>query len=113
MMGGLENHYHLSVPVRHSINDFTNPDAYALTYCSIDDAYAIVHKLRPGNLLSKIDLKMLSDLYIPVRSTDWNLLEICWCGAYYIDTCLPFGRLSAPSIFNRLASAIHWILQYT
>ena len=29
----------------------------------------------------------------------------------YVDTCLPFGLHSAPSIFNRLASAIHWILQ--
>ena len=29
----------------------------------------------------------------------------------YIDTCLPFGLHSTPCIFNRLATAIHWILQ--
>ena len=37
--------------------------------------------------------------------------HICWQGKYYIDTCLPFGLRSAPYIFNRLATAIHWILQ--
>ena len=30
---------------------------------------------------------------------------------YYIDTCLPFGLRFAPSVFNRLAAAIHWFLQ--
>jgi len=69
-----------------------------------------VNKLGPGTPLSKIDLKNAFRL-IPVRPADWNLLGICWRGAYYIDTYLPFGLRSAPSIFNCLASAIHWILQ--
>jgi len=53
--------YHLSAPLGLSINDFIDPVAYALNYCTVDDAVAIVNKLRPGTLLSKIDLKMLLD----------------------------------------------------
>ena len=34
-----------------------------------------------------------------------------WRGQYYIDTCLPFGLRSAPSIFNNFASAFHWVLE--
>ena len=48
---------------------------------------------------------------MPVRQEDWNLLGIHWKSKYYIDTCLPFGLRSAPFLFNRLADAIHWILQ--
>ena len=102
--------YHLSAPPGKSINDFINPDTYELSYCSVDDAFAIVNLLGTGTLLSKIDLKNVFRL-IPVRQADWNLLSIFWQGKYYIDTCLPFGLRSAPCIFNRLATAIHWILQ--
>ena len=108
--GGWRTIYHLSAPLGKSINDFINPDTYTLTYCSVDDAFAIVNLLGPGTLLSKIDLQNAFRL-IPVRQADWNLLGICWQGKYYIDTCLPFGLRSAPYIFNRLATAIHWILQ--
>ena len=31
-------------------------------------------------------------------------------GWYCVDTCLPFGLCSAPSIFNQLASAHHWVM---
>ena len=56
--GGWRTIYHLSAPPGKSINDFINPDTYTLTYCSVDNAFAIVNLLGPGTLLSKIDLKM-------------------------------------------------------
>ena len=95
--GGWRTIYHLSAPLGKSINDFINPDTYTLTYCSVDDAFAIVNLLGPGTLLSKIDLKNAFRL-VPVRQADWNLLGICWQGKYYINTCLPFGLRSAPYI---------------
>jgi len=58
-----------------SINDFIDPFAYTLNYCTVDDAYDIVNKLGPGTLLSKIHLKNAFRL-IPVRPADWNLLGI-------------------------------------
>ena len=108
--GGWRTIYHLSSPPGRSINDFIDPQTYTLSYCSVDDAFAIVNLLGPGTLLSKIDLKNAFRL-IPVHQADWNLLGIFWQGKDYIDTCLPFGLRSAPCIFNRLATAIHWILQ--
>ena len=108
--GGWRIIYHLSAPAGYSINDYIDPALYSLSYCSIDDAYAIINKLGPGALLSKIDLKDAFRL-IPVCTADWNLLGIYW-NNYYIDTCLPFGLRSAPYLFNRLASALHWILEH-
>ena len=103
--------YHLSAPHGNSINDYINLDDYTLSYCSVDDAYAILNLLGTGTLMSKIDLKNAFHL-IPVRPNDWNLLGICWRNKFYVDTCLPFGLRSAPFIFNQLSVAIHWILQH-
>ena len=108
--GGWRTIYHLSAPHGNSINDYINPD-YTLSYCSVDDAYAILNLLGTGALMSKIDLKNAFRL-IPVHPNDWNLLGICWRNKFYIDTCLPFGLHSAPFIFNQLSVAIHWILQH-
>ena len=47
-----------STPFGNSINNFIDLDVYTLTYCTVDDAYAIVNLLHPGILLSKINLKM-------------------------------------------------------
>ncbi len=103
--------YHLSAPHGNSINDFIDPSQYSLTYCTIDNAIAMINRLGPGCLLGKIDLKNAFRLR-PVRKQDWPLLGIYWKGAYYVDTCkcLPFGLRSAPYLFNLLADAIEWIL---
>ena len=110
--GGWRIIYHLSAPQNFSINDFIDPPLYSLSYCTIDDAYRIINTLGPGALMSKIDLKNAFRL-IPVRPKDWNLLGICWCHQFYVDTCLPFRLRSAPHIFNELSTSIHWILQHT
>ena len=102
---------HLSAPHGSSINDYIDPESFSLTYCSVDDAYAIVNALGTGALMSKIDLKNAFRL-IPVRPNDWNLLGMQWRGKFYIDTFLPFGLRSAPFLFNQLSTAIHWILQH-
>ena len=104
--------YHLSAPFAQSINDFIDPHAYSLSYCTIDDAYKTLNELGPGALMSKIDLINTFRL-IPVRPEDWNLLGICWCNKFFVDTCLPFGLRSAPYLFNQLSIAIHWILQHS
>ena len=103
--------YHLSVPYGSSINDSINLQDYTLSYCSVDNPFAIVCVLGRGTLMAKIDLKNVLRL-IPVRPQDWNLLGIKWRDQFYIDTCLPFGLRSAPFLFNQLADAIHWSLQH-
>ena len=109
--GGWRTIYHLSAPHGNSINDYINPDDYTLSYCSVDDAYAILNLLGTGALMSKIDMKNAFRL-IPVCPNHWNLLGICWRIKFCVDTCLPFGLRSVPFIFNQLSVAIHWILQH-
>ena len=103
--------YHLSAPYGSNINDSINSQDHTLSYCSVDDAFAIVSTLERGALMAKIDLKNAFCL-IPVRPQDWNLLGIKWHDQFYIDTCLPFGLRSAPLLFTQLADAIHWSLQH-
>ena len=69
--GGWRIVYHTA---GYSINNYIDPALYSLSYCLIDDAYAIITKLGPGALLSKIDLKDTFHL-IPVCTADWNILE--------------------------------------
>ena len=47
---------------------------------------------------------------VPIHPEDWPLLGMRWQGAYYVDTCLPFGLRSASKIFTALADALHWIM---
>ena len=102
--------YHLSAPHSRSINDYIDPDAFSLSYCTIDDAVLFINQLGPGCLLGKIDLKNAFRL-CPVRKEDWHLLGIHWKGSFYVDKCLPFGLRSAPYLFNQLAQGIEWILK--
>ena len=46
-----------ATPHGSSINDYIDPESFSLTYCSVDDAYAMVNSLGTGALMSKIDLK--------------------------------------------------------
>jgi len=59
---------HHSAPHGPSVNDHIDPDLFTLTYCSVDDDYAIINSLGTDALMSKIDLKMHS-VYAPMIGT--------------------------------------------
>ena len=101
---------HLSAPAGKSVNDYIDRDQYSLHYSSVDDAVQILLTLGPGALMAKVDLKSAFRM-IPVHPADWELLGMQWRGHYYIDTCLPFGLQSAPSLFNQVAIALEWVLK--
>jgi len=110
--GGWQIIYHLSAPSGSSINDFIDSNDYTLSLTVLLMMHTpLLIKLGSGALFSKIDLKNAFHL-ISVQQSDWNLLGIHWKDKYFIDTCLPFGLRSAPFLFNKLADAIHWILQH-
>ena len=44
-----------------------------------------------------------------MRPEDWNLLGIQWRNQFYIDTCLPFGLISAPFLFNQFLQHNHGV----
>ena len=67
-------------------------------------------KLDKGALLSKVDIKSAFRL-LPVHPADRYLLGMQWKDQLFIDTCLPFGLISIPKLFNILADLLAWILQ--
>ena len=102
--------HHLSAPVRQSINNFIDPEAYSLVYPSIDHATAILTCLGPGTLMAKMDLKS-AFRQIPVHPADWHLLGLTWRDQVYFDKVLPFGLRSSPFLFNNVGTAIEWIMK--
>lgn len=102
---------HLSAPAGASVNDYIPRDQFSLQYASVDDAIQLVLRHGPGALMAKVDLQSAFRM-VPVRRQDWELLGFKWQGAYYVDTCLPFGLRSAPFLFNQFALALHWILKH-
>ena len=102
---------HLSAPAGSSVNDCIPRDAFSLHYSSVDDAVRLLLTTGPGALMAKADLKSAFRM-IPVRRQDWELLGMRWNGAYYFDTCLPFGLRSSLYLFNEYAEALQWILHH-
>ena len=109
--GGWRIIYHLSAPPGRSVNEFIDPDQFSLRYCTTDSAIAILNALGRYSLMGKIDLKSAFRQLL-VRREDWHLLGVHWQGGWYVDKCLPFGLRSSPALFDRLASAIEWILRH-
>ena len=98
---------HLSAPEGRSINDFIAKEEFSIHYSTIDDAVALLSRFSKGARMAKVDLKSAFRM-VPIQASEWELLGMYWRGQYYIDTCLPFGLRSAPSIFDNFASALHW-----
>ena len=106
--GGWRMIHHLSAPAGSSINDFIDPEAYTLSYVTVDKAAAILTSLGPGTLMAKMDLRS-AFRQCPVHPSDWNLLGLQWRDAFYFDKCLPFGLRSAPLLFDNIGKAVEWI----
>ena len=64
----------------------------------------------PTPFMVKVDIKLAFRLS-PVKPDEWPLLCFMWAGAFYFDSCLPFGLRSSPFIFNSFADALLWSLQ--
>ena len=55
------------------INDFINANQNTPKIGTVDDAIAIVHKIRHGTLMANIDLANVSEYTHPVQKEDWHL----------------------------------------
>lgn len=102
--------HHLSAPMGQSINDFIDPEGYSLSYPSIDEAAAILVSFGRGTMMTKMDLKS-AFRQVPVHPSDWHLLGLSWRDQFYYDKCLPFGLRSSPFLFNRVGTAVEWIIK--
>ena len=78
----------------------------------MDTAVNAIMKLGWESYLTNIDIRNAFCL-CSVAPADMHLLGIKWAGQYYFEWVLPFGLRSSPFIFDKLASAINWILADT
>ena len=81
-----------------SANDGIPRHLCSMTYITVDHAVENIITRGPGTLLAKIDIKNTFSL-IPVHPDDLHLLAMEWRCALFIDSCLPFGLQSAPTLF--------------
>lgn len=100
--------HHLSYPPGQSINDYIEPELASVSYCSFDDAVALLLSIGPGALFSKTDIDSAFRL-IPIHPSDHHLLGIQFEDKFFYDTCLPMGASSSCAIFERFSSALQFI----
>ena len=100
----------LSSPENASVNDGIPSELCSLHYTLVERVATAAMRLGCGALLAKLDVKSAYRL-IPVHPSDRPLLGIEWAGTWFVDTTLPFGLRSAPTIFNAVADALEWILR--
>ena len=93
-----------------SINAGISTEDSTVQYADIQDCIEIIQKM-PGNcFLVKSDLKS-AFRKIPVHPDDYPLLGFKFKGKYFYDRCLSQGASSSCQIFERIATALEWILK--
>ena len=98
----------MSAPSGASINDSIGESVSSLSYVGVDDATKGIRRFGQGALLAKIDVRS-AYRNVPIHPHDRWLLGMCWNGALFIDTALPFGLRSSAKIFTAIADAAEWI----
>ena len=94
-----------------SVNQSIPEDFKHVTYSSVHDAINIIQRIGKGSYMAKADIASAFTL-VPIHPDYHNLLGFKWQGNYYHHTTLPQGAGSSCFIFERIATAIQWILQH-
>ena len=100
----------LSFPYNDESVNQSIPDNYkSVKYSTISNAIDIIQKLGPNTFMAKSDIQSAFTI-VPVHPSDYHMLGFQWQGKYYYYTTLPQGAASSCFIFERIATALHWIL---
>ena len=102
--------HHLSFPKGKSVNDGIPEEYSSVKYSSVGQAIHSIVKLGSGAFLAKTDIQSAFRI-VPVSPADYPLLGFKWRGQYYHDRCLPMGCSSSCAIFERVSTALEWIIQ--
>ena len=99
---------HLSSPEGTSINDNIDIIFSKVVYQSFQDAVKLVMSCGQHSFMSKSDIKSAFRL-LPVLPEQIRLLGVKWEDNFYFDRCLPMGASSAPQLFEKVSSALHFL----
>lgn len=99
----------LSYPENNSVNSQIPPENSQVSYDSIDTIISLVKQFGNAALMAKCDIE---DGFrnIPIHPDDYHLLGFKWDNFYYYDKCLPMGASSSCQIFEKLSTALQWIM---
>lgn len=99
----------LSFPQNLSVNSFIPKSNSTVQYDSIENVIQLIKQFGPHALMAKMDIK---DGFrnIPIHPRDYHLLGFRWEDKFYFDKCLPMGASSSCQIFEKLSTALHWIM---
>lgn len=98
----------MSAPEGRSVNDFT--PRMVCDFTPFDYTVERVRAAGKNAWLAKADVKQAFKL-VPVRPKDWPLLGVEWQGRYAFYKTLVFGARTSPPIWERVATALVWIIQ--
>lgn len=98
---------HLSFPYKNSVNDYIDKKFCTVKYSSFDKIVEMVANLGKGAEIAKIDIRKAFRL-LPINPADFDLLGITFDGKFYIDKNLPFGCSISCSLFEKVATFLHW-----
>ena len=82
-----------------SINDGISKELCSLQYVSVYDILPKILELGQRTLMAKLYIESAYRI-VPVNPDDRHFLGIHWKGINYMDSAVPFGMRSAPTIFN-------------
>ena len=100
----------LSYPYDDTSVNSSIPEQYKhVSYSSVQDAISIIQSLGTNIFLGKSDIASAFTL-VPIHPSDHHLLGFKWRNHYYYYTTLPQGAASSCFIFERIATALQWIL---
>ena len=99
----------LSFPAYNSVNSNIPKEYAEVCYDSIDTVLAMVRQFGKGSLMAKSDIKDAFRI-VPVSPHDYHLLGFTWRDQFYYERCLPMGASSSCQIFERLSTALQWVM---
>ena len=102
--------HHLSHPPMNSVNSFIPQALSTVQYASIADAISSIRRCGRGCFMAKSDVKSAFRL-IPIHPVDYPLLGFSWKGKFYYDRCLPMGASSSCAIFEKVSTALEWVVR--
>ena len=99
----------LSFPKGNSINSNIPHYYSSVQYLPFHNFLDLVRKFGRGCLISKTDIESAFRI-IPIAPADYDLLGFTLDGKYYYDRCLPMGCSSSCQLFERLSTALQWVM---
>ena len=101
--------HHLSHPAGDSVNDEIPRDLCSVQYTSIQDAIQTITTIEGKIFLAKTDIAHAFRI-VPVHPSEYPILGMEWNGVFYYDKCMPMGGSSSCAIFEKISTALQWIM---